>query len=142
MIYGKNQEILWAAYSSTDGGLTWSHAGSKTNTKSTPTAEEKKIVEVYGNCQLKKKTYEAIDPGNSALHYIFAPGTAVYRSEDGGLTLRKELGLADKTVEDFTWNSTTGNLVLALGKGGVAVRGQDGKWAEIPITVFKTVNLY
>lgn len=138
MIYGKNQEILWAAYRSADGGLTWARTASKT--KTTPTVEENKATLVYGSCQLKKLVYDVTDPSISGVHYLFAPGTAVYRSEDGGETMKKEFSLVDKAVTDFVWHKMTGNLVIALGKNGIILRTKSGEWVEIPVNTFKGAN--
>jgi hypothetical protein len=128
-LFGKDRRTIWTAYSSSDGGLSWKFLTMKTF--STPTPEETTTDEIFKTCSSKTAVYELADANNASIRYMFVPGKAVYRSEDGGETLHREIDLENKAVADAVFDPASGNLVLALGKDGLLVRTKDRTWQPI-----------
>jgi hypothetical protein len=132
-----------------DGGLTWR-----------PGWLERFPSDLSAKCSHAKPTL-LVDPRDERVRYRFTSEHAVERSEDGGQTWVRELDAVLGEAEAAYYNKTrsplatqtypepqdaviderTGNLIVALGQAGVAVRTADGQWQHISLGPYSYVPL-
>ncbi len=128
-------------FNSTDGGLTW-----RTGWQNDPARP----------LELKCKhavPVQLSDPRDGQVQYRFLTGGGVERSADGGQTWQHELDAilgeaevayarklrgpmetnAQSKPQDALIDEQTGNVIVALGLAGVAVRTTDGRWQHVSV---------
>jgi hypothetical protein len=124
-------------YQSGDGGLTWRQLAAETyDPASPPTAapnSSNAALLQFSQCAPHDSDWQLPDPAKAQVLYAFVGGKGIYRSDDAGQTLRKEADLTSLSVLDAHFYSATGNLLVAVGKAGVMVRGADGKWQPVSL---------
>ncbi|HKZ69779.1 MAG TPA: hypothetical protein VJ020_06855 [Anaerolineales bacterium] len=129
-----NSRVLKSVYRSEDGGLTWVFEEVRTgelSTKSvaTPTPEPNSPPSSY--CEkLIWPVYEAAD---TQVQYFGIDRKGIYRSEDGGATLKLENEFPDP-IYGALIHSPTGNVVVAAGRSGVLTRTPAGEWQTTILT--------
>ncbi|GAB4425334.1 MAG: hypothetical protein Kow0031_04880 [Anaerolineae bacterium] len=109
--FGDNVER--AAYRSKDGGLTWTPD---------PAFETK-----YPDCAAR---WPLPVPGVADVNsrYLYAAGGGIYRTDDGGDTMRRELSLG--VVYDTHYFKATQHSLIAAGPDGVWVRTATSEWRQ------------
>lgn len=130
-----------SGFSSSNGGLTW-QSGWRNDLARPLDLKCKHVMPT-----------RLIDPRNEQVQYRFLAGGGVERSADGGQTWQHELDAALGEAEaayygklrgpmetqsqakpqDAIIDEQTGNVVVALGLAGVAVRTEDGHWQHINV---------
>jgi hypothetical protein len=129
-------------YVSTDGGLTW---------QETP----QDVV-----CEGHQQPWQVQDLVNQNTQYLITPGSGIERSEDAGATWHREVSLSGQEAKyayyerantpiqwywrapsDALVDSSTGNLVVAMGIEGALIRTPDGTWDWIPVGPYHHVEV-
>jgi hypothetical protein len=137
---GNRHEVT--VYQSEDGGLSWRNVMAATYDPQKPPTlapdQANAPLLEFGKCGQHTSDWQLPDPTDTKVLYAFIKGQGVYRSEDGGQTLRKEADLADASVLDARIHSATGNVIVAIGFEGLMVRTPDGKWQ--PVAPHRSTN--
>ncbi len=121
------EKTYWNVYTSTDGGLTWTNTDTFSEENAKEMAEYADLAAVVQACAAAPVDGWVDDPANPGVSYLVTDGDAVYRSTDGRVTLARELELADTdALASFAFDTASGNLLLGLGSGKIAVRTADG----------------
>lgn len=118
--------IMWLAYHSNDGGLTWQSDNAATQAaRSTDPCPARAPQSVW----LLRDTHDA-----NALYLVVA-GQGVFASSDGGTSFKLEQTLGVDAIHDVVWNQAAHTLVLLVGESlGVQVRAPDGKWLSVTVS--------
>jgi len=136
---GKNGSL---SARTTDGGMTWSDPKRGDFDGGLGT----RCVDPFGHTD-----WELIDPSNRQIVYRFRPGEGIDRSSDGGhhWILELDTGLNDAQLTylqdikgsyviqpgplNAIFDEHTGNLIVAMGQEGVAVRSSNGEWRWVEV---------
>lgn len=122
----------WNVYTSSDGGLTWSNSDTFSEKNRSEETKYEQLGAILDQCAAAAPDGWIDDPRQPGVSYLVVNGEAVYRSSDNRATLARELDLADNDIlSSAAFDPQSGNLVLGLTGGGLAVRTADG-WQRPP----------
>lgn len=117
----------WNVYTSTDGGQTWTRTDTFSEKNEKEMAENADLIARVQACAALDMDGWMDDPASPGVSYLVTDGEAVYRSTDGRATLTRELDLGDSDVlTSFAFDPASGNLLLGLGPGQIAVHTSGG----------------
>lgn len=118
--------VMWLAYRSDDGGLTW-----QSDNAATQAARSTEPCPV----RAPQSVWLLRDPHDANALYLVVAGQGEFASADGGTTFKLEQTLGVDSIHDVVWNQAARTLVLLVGESlGVLVRAPDGKWQSITVS--------
>ncbi len=150
----------YSSYVSNNSGLIWEY--DKNNSGYTSYTQYQTCLDGIFK---RGKSWKLSDPQNTNITYRFNRGQSIERSTDRGQTWSLEYDLSEiskdvrnvyhygqhkQTSGDVTiylgpldakFDTTSGNLIVAMGWDGVLVRSPDGKWQWVAVGIYHLENL-
>ena len=137
-------DTLHARFLSDDGGLTW-----REGTPGDTQCPDQIFIPAAAPQQVS-------DPTQPAIQYRLNVGQSIERSEDGGRTWRQDFNLGGEEARiraedaffdlplgpfDAVVQSSTGNVIAAMGQEGVLVRTAAGVWQWVSVGPYAVTEL-
>lgn len=122
------------AYISSDNGQTWSDLTMVSKDEEEKVEQETGIplVDLMAQCPNSVTGLKINDPDMPTTEYLIVSGKGVYRSEDAGETLIRELAVEeDVDFRDVLYTPDGETMVIAAGYYGVLLRHPDGTYTWV-----------